>query len=1394
MINKKKKPKLKKFLMYILEKVLLINRWIYKTISKLNEKNYKLNNYVELTPIDTLKKDSTYIESLKWAIDNDKTNNIAISGKYGAGKSSIIESFKKHYPEYEYINVSLANFIDNCDGNIEDKLEKRILEQLFYKVKYKKIPFSRYRKIRNVGIGEAIRIGLVILLAVVTSSIIINPDIISNTYDKFDKISKNLNDIFPSFLQISWINYIVLGVAILSVSFLSIQVIKLIKSKFVINKVTGKNISVEATMEPIDTIFNKYIDEIVYFFEATNYEVIFFEDIDRFNNVNIFTKLRELNILINNSEAIKQRVKFIYAVKDEIFGEIVQKEVKKNDNKEKGNEKDNDNNQGDYLKYYSNVSKNRTKFFDYILPVIPIVNNENSYDKLLEINNKLEDELKIDEKLLSDVSIYCDDMRVLRNIVNEYITMYNTIKENYIYEKNNTKYEIEDSINEFKCDKNQLFAMIVYKNLYPVDFSKLLNDSGILYNIFKNKKEYIEVQKESLKKEIIAKTNSLEILKKEIFYDINELYLCYKAKWKEKYDYVYINGSNNYFDENFKKRDYLDYINSLDKISIYKNSWMISNESKVEKDIWCIGGSRNYYERFIEIEKSKGDIEKRIKELTKEIDNLHNKIDLLESQKICNLINKNISESVLLEKNKDLNNIPYLIRMLKKGIINEGYKNSISYFYEGKLSADDYLFLQSVLNRKINKFDYPLINSKEIIKKLYVEDFKEEFVLNYNLVEFLLKSDEYRVYKDALIENMINLEDKYVNFVEGFSRERDIENTALLLYECSIRDNEFISKYIEFNVNEKRRFEIIIEYINQNKVRVIKENLNFDIIVKKIIFETKFFIETDLKIEYEKFAELLNGLIINIDKIKKVDISLLNNDQIEMYKKYINIVYESLRYGFNEEVLDEIILWRINNSNLGNKGYYTLAKEYNLNDMVEYLSDFADDYVENVLLKTEKKESNENIIELINLMDTNRESIKKLIENIEFKVFDINEIDKDIWGIAIKNRRIYNKWSEIIKYYLYKNELNEIIIDYINDELVCIELSEYKFDDEYDNVEKEAEDKIYDFEWGILSNNKINEESLNILMKSFGNPFTDLDMGDVTVERLLYLINNSRIATNKNSFKTINQKDKNLAVILLKKDINSYIENYSEYEIDSEQFIDIISDKNIGNNARKEVVKIAINNIEDEKELAKAIAEYELENSKLNELELNVLKYIAISEIDNKLKFDIIERNIDVYLEYENEFKKEIEVLDKLINSKNISQSSKDKLISIIIKNELNDINLINSVYKNKEKNFEEEMNDDIIDYFMDSQINENNKLNLLKTQIKFKENQKIEKWLDLISPNLGKLVWSEEDNILVENEKSIRELIKELKEKDIIKDYKEIAKNKLNIETNNIFSSELND
>ena len=57
----------------------------------------------------------------------------------------------------------------------------------------------------------------------------------------------------------------------------------------------------------------------MYFFESTTYDTVFIEDLDRFNQPNIFIKLRELNTVINNYDNIKRKVVFIYAIKDDMF-------------------------------------------------------------------------------------------------------------------------------------------------------------------------------------------------------------------------------------------------------------------------------------------------------------------------------------------------------------------------------------------------------------------------------------------------------------------------------------------------------------------------------------------------------------------------------------------------------------------------------------------------------------------------------------------------------------------------------------------------------------------------------------------------------------------------------------------------------------------------------------------------------------------------------------------------------------------------------------------------------------------------------------------------------------------------------------------------------------------
>ena len=66
---------------------------------------------------------------------------------------------------------------------------------------------------------------------------------------------------------------------------------------------------------------------------------MFFEDLDRLEDPSIFIHLRELNTLLNNYDGIKGRIVFVYAIRDDIF-----------------------------------TDTDRTKFFEFIIPVIPIIN------------------------------------------------------------------------------------------------------------------------------------------------------------------------------------------------------------------------------------------------------------------------------------------------------------------------------------------------------------------------------------------------------------------------------------------------------------------------------------------------------------------------------------------------------------------------------------------------------------------------------------------------------------------------------------------------------------------------------------------------------------------------------------------------------------------------------------------------------------------------------------------------------------------------------------------------------------------------------------------------------------------------------------------------------------
>src|SRR3989338_833423 len=95
--------------------------------------------YDDLTPIDKADEDKNYSEALKWALKKPSVKNIAITGPYGSGKSSVLRTFEKEHKEYKYLNISLGAFKDDLpqtetDASQNAFIEKSVLQQIFYRI------------------------------------------------------------------------------------------------------------------------------------------------------------------------------------------------------------------------------------------------------------------------------------------------------------------------------------------------------------------------------------------------------------------------------------------------------------------------------------------------------------------------------------------------------------------------------------------------------------------------------------------------------------------------------------------------------------------------------------------------------------------------------------------------------------------------------------------------------------------------------------------------------------------------------------------------------------------------------------------------------------------------------------------------------------------------------------------------------------------------------------------------------------------------------------------------------------------------------------------------------------------------------------------------------------
>ena len=118
-----------------------------------DQKDY---TFEKLTPVSD-SDIGVYESAIDFVFKHDDVKNVAISGAYGAGKSSVLASYKAKHSSTKFLHISLAHFQDNQDkGNSDEPiknsvLEGKILNQLIHQIPANKIPQTNFRVKKSTG-------------------------------------------------------------------------------------------------------------------------------------------------------------------------------------------------------------------------------------------------------------------------------------------------------------------------------------------------------------------------------------------------------------------------------------------------------------------------------------------------------------------------------------------------------------------------------------------------------------------------------------------------------------------------------------------------------------------------------------------------------------------------------------------------------------------------------------------------------------------------------------------------------------------------------------------------------------------------------------------------------------------------------------------------------------------------------------------------------------------------------------------------------------------------------------------------------------------------------------------------------------------------------------------
>lgn len=1044
--------------------------------------------YQALSPISDT-KDQQYLTAIQWALENRKEKdikNIAITGPYGSGKSSILKTFKKQNTndELKFLNISLATFKEDLtneasgdNGKLLQLIELSILQQIFYHEEDKNIPNSRFKKIKNFDDKLNKKITLYIFIYLIALLGLLYPSLWENVVGYgFFEVTKQI------------VRYLS-ALIVIGLSYVFLRHITKTLTSLTVNKLKFQNAEIEIGKDITKSVLNHHLDEILYFFEATAYTVVIIEDLDRFEQTEIFTKLRELNLLINNSKKIKRDIAFIYAVRDDMFKD-----------------------------------KDRTKFFDFIIPIIPIINSSNSSEQFSIILKKLK--YKIDPNLIGDISLFIDDMRLLYNIVNEYLTYHHSLDK--------------------ALDQNKILALIVYKNLHPEDFVKLNNEQGELHKILLQKNKYLAIVQDQLNESqnlIIKEIAAIQNLSIKTVDELKTLYLQKTITKLYNFRSFKVNDIERSFDEMIKDENFqylIDDVASYEYFKTYRNTLYDIEVNEIPMPFSDIEKEIDPNQSFEEKQKLINDHHQdKVRELQTKVRKHEEERVNLRKLKLSEIITKGDIKIEL--DNPSQNQLVNIL--LRNSYIDEDYQEFISVFYPNSIEPSDRTFLLNIKSQIAMPIDFKLQKIDKLIAKIHETDFDKQYILNINLFDHLLVSQNYEQHKAAFFSLISDGSETSIDFIYSYLQQgTNLKEFFGIIGSKYRKFYEFLLTNPLFNNEDRERY---FHLLLQNASPYYFDNFNsYGNISERLENMPEFL---DLMLDNQRTRRIIEQLDLKFTRLTQPS---------DPESKLQDFIYENDHYQINPYMLEYLMkaYGNFSRQEFDTRNFSAIVHS-ECDPLINYISQNAEEYVKNVylLLESNIQDKEPELSSLLNL-DISIETKKEIVKKVNKKIITLKDIEDPVTQLMlITSNMIEPSWENILVFYNQtKENIPDSLIQFLNNEDNYKMLTKDTFQE---NELPELAESYQDFHSVLPITEEISTQALEFLIVPFNDKYEAANLEDIRRNKLAILVEKDKLIVSEEIFSILKTNFPGLEMTYLEKNLNHFVETNHSFEEKETVFI-----------------------------------------------------------------------------------------------------------------------------------------------------------------------------------------------------------------------------------------------